>query len=182
MQKAVFRKQQIQKIKVFAASQQKKREDALLQTLFFRQERVQKSQSFGLTFSLAYEVQTQGLIRALWQQNKAVYLAKTLPGRQMTFVRYYPESHLARDKFGVCYVQDSNEEKNDLDLLLVPGVAFAGQERQRLGFGGGYYDRFLAHFSGYRLSLANSAMYYPHLRWPVEKTDQCLDKIITITQ
>ena len=54
-------------------------------------------------------------------------------------------------------------------LALVPCMA-AGQDGTRLGRGGGYYDRFLAHYTGEKLLLCPAALVLPALpqeRWDI---------------
>ena len=41
-------------------------------------------------------------------------------------------------------------EQSEIDLIHVPGVVFQSKG-YRIGYGGGYYDRYLADFTGKRL-------------------------------
>ncbi|MDP4171615.1 MAG: 5-formyltetrahydrofolate cyclo-ligase, partial [Bacillota bacterium] len=65
---------------------------------------------------------------------------------------------------------------SQIDLQIVPGLAFdtAGF---RLGFGGGYYDRYLKEFTGVTLSLAFVPQIIGNL--PIEPHDIPVSKIIT---
>lgn len=56
-------------------------------------------------------------------------------------------------KFGTKYPADSEEYHGEYDLIVVPGLAF-DSENYRLGYGGGYYDYFLAlHPNAVKLGL-----------------------------
>ncbi len=67
---------------------------------------------------------------------------------------------------------------SDLDLVVVPGVAF-DRRGARLGHGQGYYDKLLAELSPAvpRVGLAYQCQVFPRI--PVEAHDVPLDKIIT---
>lgn len=68
--------------------------------------------------------------------------------------------------------------KNDFShsLCLVPGLIF-DEKGFRLGYGKGYYDRFLAEFDGVCVGLVYHSLLVPSL--PVEETDQAVQLIIT---
>jgi 5-formyltetrahydrofolate cyclo-ligase len=69
-----------------------------------------------------------------------------------------------------------NAPISDVDLVIVPGVAFDGRG-QRVGYGGGYYDRFLVKTRAPRVALAYENQIVASV--PAEDHDQRVDKIVT---
>ena len=67
-------------------------------------------------------------------------------------------------------------EKNEIDAVIIPALS-ADKEGYRLGYGGGYYDRFLADFSGHKVTVLFSELLSDKL--PCEKFDIKTDMIIT---
>lgn len=68
---------------------------------------------------------------------------------------------------------------NDLDLVLVPGVAF-GLDGNRLGQGKGYYDRLLQNFTGSKIGVAFDEQVVDTV--PSEENDVRMDLILTPTR
>ncbi|MBE7012037.1 MAG: 5-formyltetrahydrofolate cyclo-ligase [Ruminococcaceae bacterium] len=66
--------------------------------------------------------------------------------------------------------------KNEIDLVVVPGVVF-DMFGDRLGYGGGYYDRFLKDFEGVKAGVSYSECVCYSL--PDEETDVKMDMLIT---
>lgn len=62
------------------------------------------------------------------------------------------------------------------DVILVPGVAFDSSGR-RLGFGGGFYDRYLAEASGVRVGVCFEAQMVDQV--PVGPSDVPVDVVVT---
>jgi 5-formyltetrahydrofolate cyclo-ligase len=67
----------------------------------------------------------------------------------------------------------------DLDVVLVPGVAF-DRQGGRLGFGGGFYDRLLVRTSAIRIGIAHDDCLADEL--PCAEHDQRMDWVVTPTQ
>ena len=67
-------------------------------------------------------------------------------------------------------------DKAEIDLALVPAVCY-DRRGYRLGFGGGYYDRWLADFSGFRVGLCRGLVLQD--RVPTEAHDSRVDLLIT---
>lgn len=89
-----------------------------------------------------HEVETRDVIRAAWAEGKRVAVPKVL-GQEMRF--YYItsfEKDLEDGSFGIKEPREGEPAEEQDALLLMPGVAF-DPDRHRVGYGGGFYDRFL---------------------------------------
>lgn len=78
--------------------------------------------------------------------NKAWYLPRVLPGGRLEFHRFYPGDPLHTSEFKI-YEPFSTaptlEPNARIDLIFVPALML-DKQGVRLGFGAGYYDRFLS--------------------------------------
>ncbi|MGB0581825.1 MAG: 5-formyltetrahydrofolate cyclo-ligase [Limisphaerales bacterium] len=91
------------------------------------------------------------------------------------------ETDLVKGKFGIPEPgpECSSLLLNQLDLVLVPGVAFT-PFGARLGRGRGFYDRILAAVTGRKIGVAFDEQLVDEL--PVESHDQWVDAILTPTR
>ncbi|PSL41176.1 5-formyltetrahydrofolate cyclo-ligase [Planomicrobium soli] len=115
------------------------------------------AKTIGVTIAAFPEVDTLPLIEYCWQNGKRVAAPKCNPlTRTMDFYEF--ESF---DQLETVYMKLKEPKISEtihvspehIDLLIVPGVVFS-REGYRIGFGGGYYDRYLANYFGITRSLA----------------------------
>lgn len=66
--------------------------------------------------------------------------------------------------------------KDEIDIAVIPGIVF-DIFGSRIGYGGGYYDRFLADFKGIKTGLSYTECL--HYLIPAEENDICVDMLIT---
>ena len=99
-----------------------------------------------------HEVDTSFLIDAAQADGKQVVIPKTYPKGRMEFATYDPQK-LIPTAFGLLEPEDGSQavDQSKIDLIHVPGVGFQ-KDGYRLGYGGGYYDRYLADFDGATVS------------------------------
>ncbi len=106
---------------------------------------------------------------------------RCLPGRQLAFhVVKEPARELVEGALGILAPLPSlpQAEPESLDLVLVPGVAFS-PDGSRLGYGGGYYDRFLPRCTRARLlALAFEEQMLPNGAIPCEAHDLRVAQVI----
>ena len=149
--KAELRKQVLQEMKVIPRGQKQAMDQALTDQ-FLKHPFYQEAKVIATYLSFPHEFQTQELIEQALKDCKKVLIPKTYPKGRMDFVVYDPEQ-LVKTSFGLLEPQGDLEvvDVSQIDLIHVPGLAFT-TEGYRIGYGGGYYDRYLKHFTGHSMS------------------------------
>ena len=149
--KAELRKKILQEMKALS-QEQKRAMDRALTERFLHHPFYQEAKNIATYLSFPHEFQTQELIEQALKDGKKVLIPKTYPKGRMEFVVYDPQQ-LVKTSFGLLEPQGDLEavEPSQIDLIHVPGLAFT-TEGYRIGYGGGYYDRYLEHFAGHTMS------------------------------
>ncbi|WP_315008903.1 5-formyltetrahydrofolate cyclo-ligase [uncultured Streptococcus sp.] len=149
--KAELRKQVLQEMKAISREQKQAIDQALTEGLL-QHPFYQEANTIATYLSFPHEFQTQELIEQALKDGKKVLIPKTYPKGRMDFVVYNPQQ-LVKTSFGLLEPQGDLEvvDVSQIDLIHVPGLAFT-REGYRIGYGGGYYDRYLEHFTGHTLS------------------------------
>lgn len=115
------------------------------------------ARTIGLTISAPPEVDTIELIETCWSLGKNVAVPKCTPeSRRMDF--YVLENFNQLETVYMKLREPKTEETRfaapgEIDLMIVPGVVYS-RDGYRIGFGGGYFDRYLTRYTGATRSLA----------------------------
>jgi len=105
------------------------------------------SATIGCYVSMWDEVDTGAIIERAWRAKKRIFLPTTTTQGRMYFRETLPESVLAKNDFGLWEpVSGTRIEPSELDVVVTPLVAF-DDYRNRVGMGGGYFDRTFAYLA-----------------------------------
>lgn len=163
--------------------EEKQEIETALHTRLFASECWEQAKIIGLTFSTALEWDTTAIIQKAWEEGKRTALPKCDPTQhRMDFYMVEDDKQLETGYANIVEpdpTRASYAEKDMLDLLIVPGVAFDFRG-YRIGFGGGYYDRFLKEYHGTSLSLLSDIQLIQEL--PVEDFDIPVQYMLTETK
>tara|TARA_B100000795_G_scaffold158969_1_gene119467 strand:+ start:408 stop:953 length:546 start_codon:yes stop_codon:yes gene_type:complete len=143
----------------------------------FKEEKITKK-NIGGYYPINFEVDDLELLKKFEKNNFKISLPIIKKNFQMDFYRWKFSELLKINKYGI-----PEPEAKILvypDILLVPLVAF-DKKLNRLGYGGGYYDRLIERLSKnkkiLKIGLALSEQKISKV--PINKYDQRLDYIIT---
>lgn len=151
----------------------KKVKDKLFKSLVFR-----RSKRVMFYISFGGEVKTQEMIKEAQNLGKIVTVPVCARNRRVKPCLLSAEAKLREGIYGTREPAIKKFMKlRDLDLVLVPGVAF-DRRGNRLGRGKGYYDRFLKRIplKAHSIGLAFDFQILPDL--PTTATDICVNKVI----
>ena len=125
--------------------------------------------------SLKDEVCLDELMIHAWENKKIVVVPK-VNGNDMEFYVIKNMNDLEIQSFGIREPKHNFVfDKNSIDLFLVPGVAF-DMSGKRMGFGKGYYDRYLLDLDTYKLGICFREQLDDNI--PTDEYDIKMDEII----
>jgi 5-formyltetrahydrofolate cyclo-ligase len=110
--------------------------------------------SIGCYYSIGSEVQTRPIIEEILSQKKQVSLPK-ITDDTIVFRVVKDFTKLEKGSFGVMEPKDDWPEEKSFDVIIIPAVGLANNG-VRLGYGHGYYDKFLADKSVTKIALTYS--------------------------
>lgn len=150
---------------------------------------VRRASTLVLYWALSDEVRTEGLIKQLVAEGKAVLLPRVVSDTEMTIHRFTTKADLSVGAYGILEPTGERVETAELQRLadsaaaeggdlvvVVPGMAF-DRTGHRLGRGKGYYDRFLSKVPGaYKIGICFPFQLVPVV--PTEAQDVTMDEVI----
>jgi 5-formyltetrahydrofolate cyclo-ligase len=126
---------------------------------------------------MSTEINIFPLIDEMLAANMTVICPKTFPKRRLQNLVLKSANQVEEGVHGTSHPANSEEFLGEYDLIIVPGLAF-DTANFRLGYGGGYYDSFLAD----NPETLKVGIFYPFqkvIHIPLEPHDVQLDKIIS---
>lgn len=139
-------------------------------------EEYKTSRVIGLYKNLPSEVDTNELIDYSLKNRKIVLLPR-VEGDSLVFYRVFNNSDFEKSSFGIDEpIPEPANYFSRIDLLIVPGICF-DKSRNRIGFGKGYYDRFLDDKNIRTIGVCFDEQISDDIE--VEEHDKKLDKVIT---
>ena len=128
----------------------------LIYNNLFKLQEWKAAQCIGITISHKPELDTDKIIEQAIKENKIVVVPKSnAREKTMEFKRMYSEADLEPGYANLLEPKETLQtyNKQQIDLLIVPGVVYR-HDGYRIGFGGGFYDRFLVDYKGATVSIA----------------------------
>jgi len=134
------------------------------------------AKTIGFYASKAEELSTDRVICRALEDKKRVFLPRVM-GEDLIWGEIKNLDELEVGEFAIREPRrDSHQiEMSQIDLLVVPGVAF-DKRGNRLGYGRGFFDKVLAVFRGFSVGLAFDCQIVDEV--PVEKWDERVKKVL----
>lgn len=179
MNKKQLRHEARKMLKLIPASVKKEMEQQMTGWLF-NSSWWKESRVIGITVSTAYEWDTKKIIQQGWREGKVIAVPKCQPtvgGLDFRKLQHFSELECVYQDLWEPSVQKTTEiKKDEIELMLVPGLLF-DKKGYRIGYGGGYYDRYLIGFAKETLAIASEKQIIESI--PVDRYDLPVKHIVT---
>ena len=137
-----------------------------------------KGKIVGGYYPYNYEIDCIQILKKLERKNYIISLPKIKKNSQMDFIQWSLNDPLVINKFGI--PEPSNGKIKFPDILLVPLLSF-DTKLNRVGYGGGFYDRYIHRIKRKKKPLLVGLAYsFQKVKSiPINKYDKKLDFIVT---
>lgn len=156
------------------------KDNIILENLF-ESNLYKNSKNIFVYISFRDEINTIKLIEKAFLDNKNVYVPKVYNSNKiMKAIKIDSLDNLEKNKMGILEPKNDNLsiDKNNIDLIIVPGAVF-DEDFNRIGYGGGYYDRYLEEISYKNNKIALAYDFQIISKIEAEEHDIKMDYIIT---
>ncbi len=142
----------------------------------------QQSQRIACYLAFDQEFDCSAIIEKIWQANKQCYLPILTEDKSLEFAQFHADTELHSNRYHIPEpIHSPKIDLMELDLILMPLLGFDLQGN-RLGMGGGYYDRTLQKRIGkgpkpYLIGMAYAFQQVPEI--PHDKWDVRLEGVLT---
>ena len=137
---------------------------------------VKEHNPIGLYSAMPDEVNLDTLIIRLLDEGRRVALPKIV-GNDIKFYYINSITELKKcGKYNIREPQNNNCADGEIEVLIVPGLGF-DYKNMRLGFGKGYYDRYLSKYKGISYGACFEEQYVEEL--PINEYDIPVDGVVT---
>jgi 5-formyltetrahydrofolate cyclo-ligase len=126
-------------------------------------------------YPIGSEVLTQDIMQEILGDGKEISLPKVVAD-SLSFRKIGGLKDLEKGAFGIMEPKDNCLEEKNMDVVLVPTVGIT-KNGIRLGYGHGYYDRFLSESNAKTISLTYSKQIVKSI--PFSEKDVKIDWIVT---
>ncbi len=160
----------------------KNKNDGLIHEKLFQDETFVNSKQIFIYLSYKNEIDTYEIIKRSFELNKKVGVPKTIfKDRQMDFVHLKSFNDIEKIPLNKMGIKEPLEGDvlipTEDTIVIVPGVAFT-LKGERLGYGGGFYDRYLSKY-GVKNKIVLCYDYQILNCIPIDENDILVSKIIT---
>lgn len=150
MEKSRIRQNMIVRLKALSPQERQAWSDWACRSIC-QQAAYQEARTIATFLSMSHELDTRCLIEQALRDGKVVLAPKTYGKGRMVFVPYDPHD-LKLSSYGVWEPRsDEAVDPSGIDLIHVPGLAW-NEAGYRVGYGGGFYDRYLKDYQGMTVS------------------------------
>lgn len=167
-------RQQIQELKLQITEFQKQKEADIVFNQIEKLPEFQNAKTILLYWATRHELPTPAIIKK-WSCEKEILLP-VVSGDNIIIKRYLSENKMEQGNLGIWEPHTKKTYNGSIDLVIVPGVAF-DKNKNRLGRGKGYYDRFLKHIKAEKWGVGFDFQLLSSI--PANSADVKMDKIIT---